>query len=61
MHYFAFDLTNRLPKRVKIEISVIDRALGHPGGGWQIRFFRSLPSGPEYISVDDLIELGALV
>jgi len=60
MDYFAFDLTNRLPKGVKIEISVIGRAFGYPGGGWQIRFFRSLPSGPEYISVDDLIDLGVL-
>lgn len=60
MDYFAFDLATHLPKGVKVEVSVIDRALGYPGGGWQIRFFRSLPSGPEFISVDDLIDLGVL-
>lgn len=61
MDHFAFDLTPPLPKGVKIEISVIDEALGYPGGGWQIRFFRTLPSGhPEFISVDDLIDLEVL-
>lgn len=61
MDYFGFDLTPPLPKGVKIEVSVIDEALGYPGGGWQIRFFRSGPSGaPKFLSVDDLIDLEVL-
>ena len=40
----------------KVEISVIDEAMGFPGGGWQIRFFREGPSGaPQFLSVDELI------
>lgn len=61
MDYTAFDLTPPLPNGVKIEVSVIDRALGYPGGGWQIRFFRTgAENTPVYLSVDELIDLEVL-
>lgn len=61
MDYSAFDLTPPLPAGVKVEISVIDRAMGYSGGGWQVRFFRETPTGaPRYLSVEELIDLEVL-
>jgi hypothetical protein len=61
MDYMGFDLTPPLPAGVQIEVSVIDEALGYSGGGWQIRFFRTAPSGrPVFLSVDELIDLEVL-
>lgn len=61
MDYMGFDLTPPLPAGVQIEVSVIDEALGYSGGGWQIRFFRTGPSGrPVFLSVDELIDLEVL-
>lgn len=61
MELMSFDLTPPLPSGVSVEISVIDEALGYPGGGWQIRFFRTSPSGAlKFLSVDELIDLEVL-
>ncbi|MEZ3161986.1 glycohydrolase toxin TNT-related protein [Microbacterium sp. BWT-B31] len=61
MPYSAFDLTPPLPRGVQIEISVIDEALGYPGGGWQIRFFRTGADGRAvFLSIDELIDLEVL-
>ena len=59
-----------LPPGIRIEVSVIDEALGYPGGGWQIRFFRAGPDGrppvgangrDEFLSVKDLDDLGVFL
>ncbi len=62
MEYSTFDLAPSLPTGVRIEVSVVDEALGFPGGGWQIRFFRVAHDGtPTYLSVDELIDLEVLL
>ncbi|QEW02329.1 glycohydrolase toxin TNT-related protein [Microbacterium lushaniae] len=63
-------LAPELPPGIRIEVSVIDDALGYPGGGWQIRFFRAGPDGrpsvgangrDEFLSVKDLDDLGVFL
>lgn len=61
MDYSDFDLATSLPPGVKVEVSVVDEALGYGGGGWQIRFFRTSPSNEiDFLSIDELIDLEVL-
>lgn len=56
---FDFDAAAFEGKGLKIEVSEIAPALGHPGGGLQVRHFEpGVP--PKFISVTDLRDMGIL-
>ncbi|MFA0851187.1 TNT domain-containing protein [Curtobacterium sp. WHRI 8282] len=56
---FDFDAAAFEGKGLKIEVSEIAPAFGHPGGGLQVRFFK--PGDPiEFVSVTDLKRMGIL-
>ncbi|WP_255252602.1 TNT domain-containing protein [Curtobacterium sp. 'Ferrero'] len=56
---FDFDAAAFEGKGLKIEVSEIAPAFGHPGGGLQVRHFEPCVP-PKFISVTDLRDMGIL-
>lgn len=52
--YTQYALTGHLPAHIRPEVSIVARANGFPGGGWQIRFWDL--STNRWVSIEDLLE-----
>lgn len=56
--YAIYELSGTLPPNHTVEVSVIEAAFGHPGGGLQVRV---LDGRGDPLSVDDLVTSGVLL
>ena len=52
--YNTYRLTGNLPDHIRPEVSIVARANGFPGGGWQIRFWNDRTG--KWLSIDDMLK-----